>query len=149
MPELSRARHPRSLAPPVLRAAVARSLRVVARRAHGGGAYRQVIVDIAEYRATGGGGGYAWKAEAWYGGDINRLVLKTEGDGRFRGVLLNGVHFELQRLRLLGAAFRRAKQPGGFLRGGGLLLPGGGFRDLCIFLREALLNALAFFGVLR
>lgn len=56
-------------------------------RAHGGGRYSQVIIDIAEYRATGDGGGYAWKAEAWYGGDINRLVIKTEGDGRFRGEL--------------------------------------------------------------
>lgn len=62
-------------------------VRAAQRRAHGGGTYSQVIVDIAEYRAIGEGGGYAWKAEAWYGGDINRLVLKTEGAGRFRGDL--------------------------------------------------------------
>ena len=61
--------------------------RAAQRREHGGGTYSQVIVDIAEYRATGDDGAYAWKAEAWYGGDINRLVLKTEGDGRFRGDL--------------------------------------------------------------
>lgn len=62
-------------------------VRAAQRRAHGGGTYSQVIVDIAEYRAIGDGGGYAWKAEAWYGGDINRVVLKTEGDGRLRGAL--------------------------------------------------------------
>jgi len=68
-------------------------VRATQRRAHGGGTYSQVIVDIAEYRAIGEGGGYAWKAEAWYGGDINRAVLKTEGDGRFRGDL-NGAEVE-------------------------------------------------------
>ncbi|WP_239000641.1 copper resistance protein B [Novosphingobium pentaromativorans] len=68
-------------------------VRATQRRAHGGGTYSQVIVDIAEYRAIGDDGGYAWKAEAWYGGDINRAVLKTEGDGRFRGDL-NGAEVE-------------------------------------------------------
>jgi copper resistance protein B len=57
------------------------------RRAHGGGVFSQVIVDIAEYRATRDGGSYAWDAEAWFGGDINRLTLKSEGEGQFRNDL--------------------------------------------------------------
>uniref|UniRef100_UPI000A665493 copper resistance protein B n=1 Tax=Phenylobacterium sp. CCH9-H3 TaxID=1768774 RepID=UPI000A665493 len=30
------------------------------------------------------GGGYAWDGEIWYGGDLNRLVVKSEGEGARR-----------------------------------------------------------------
>lgn len=42
-----------------------------------------VMVDQLEYRAGKGRDGYAWEAEAWYGGDIDRLAIATEGEGAF------------------------------------------------------------------
>lgn len=41
----------------------------------------------ARFPAEGGETGYVWDAQAWYGGDINRFVLKTEGEGEFGGEL--------------------------------------------------------------
>ena len=37
----------------------------------------------ARFAADGGEDGYVWDTQAWYGGDINRFVLKTEGEGEF------------------------------------------------------------------
>ena len=48
---------------------------------HGAQKFTQVMFNIAEYQARKGRDGYEWDGEAWYGGDINRLWLKTEGDG--------------------------------------------------------------------
>ena len=42
-----------------------------------------VMIDEAEYRAVDGQDGYAWEAEAFYGGDIDRLAVATEGEGAF------------------------------------------------------------------
>ncbi|RAK61778.1 copper resistance protein CopB [Phenylobacterium hankyongense] len=57
--------------------------RQVLRMEHGGMAVSQVMADIAEFQA-GSGGGYRWEGQAWYGGDINRLVAKSEGEGTRR-----------------------------------------------------------------
>nr|WP_232307013.1 copper resistance protein B [Sphingomonas sp. Y57] len=53
------------------------------------GAFRggKVLIDRLEYRAQNGRDGYAWEGEAWYGGDYDRLWLKTEGEGGFGGKL--------------------------------------------------------------
>ncbi len=53
-------------------------------REHGGGASSMVLANIAEYQARKGGGGYRWEGEASFGGDINRLFLKSEGEGTTR-----------------------------------------------------------------
>ena len=45
-------------------------------------AYR-VLVDQLEYRASEGADGYRWDVEAWYGGDIHKLWIKTEGESSF------------------------------------------------------------------
>ncbi len=53
-------------------------------REHGGGAvpYSKVMAELFEYQArSGGADGYRWEGEAWFGGDINRLVFKSEGEG--------------------------------------------------------------------
>jgi copper resistance protein B len=50
----------------------------------GGRTYYQVMFNLAEYQARKGRDGYRWDGEAWFGGDINRLTLKTEGEGAFR-----------------------------------------------------------------
>lgn len=39
--------------------------------------------NILEYQA-GSSGGYRWDVEAWRGGDVNRVVLNTEGEGTGR-----------------------------------------------------------------
>lgn len=48
-----------------------------------------VMIERLEARVPteGGDTGYVWDAQAWYGGDINRFVLKTEGEGEFGGEL--------------------------------------------------------------
>ena len=40
-------------------------------------------IDRLEYRAVSGRDGYAWEAQAWTGGDIDRFVLSTAGEGEF------------------------------------------------------------------
>jgi len=42
-----------------------------------------VIVDKAEVRVGSGGEGFAWEGHAWYGGDRDKLVIATEGEGAF------------------------------------------------------------------
>ena len=44
------------------------------------------MVEQAEYRAGPHGAAYGWDGEAWFGGDIHRLVLKTEGEGDKTGL---------------------------------------------------------------
>ncbi|HEY4546742.1 MAG TPA: copper resistance protein B [Pedomonas sp.] len=42
-----------------------------------------VMVDRLEYQARDGHDGYVWDANAWVGGDYDKLWLKTEGHGGF------------------------------------------------------------------
>lgn len=80
-------------APPTQRAAdpfydparMARAVELLGRE-HGGGRYWKVMANIAEFQARSGDDGFRWDGEAWYGGDLNRLVIKTEGDGGEDGV---------------------------------------------------------------
>jgi copper resistance protein B len=51
---------------------------------HGGMTYRQIMFNLAEYQARKGQNGYRWVGEGWFGGDIDRFVVKTEGEGTFR-----------------------------------------------------------------
>jgi copper resistance protein B len=57
---------------------------------HGGGTFHQVMINLAELQTRSGRDGYRWDGEAWYGGDVNRLWLKTEGEGEFRRGLDEG-----------------------------------------------------------
>ncbi len=50
----------------------------------GGQPFYQVMFNLAEYQARQGRDGYRWDSEAWFGGDINRLWLKSEGEGALR-----------------------------------------------------------------
>ena len=50
-------------------------------REHGGETISKVMLNLAEYQARDGRDGYRWDGQAWYGGDIHRLVLKSEGEG--------------------------------------------------------------------
>ncbi len=50
---------------------------------HGGQKFSQVMFNIAEAQFRNGRDGFEWNGEAWYGGDINRLWVKSEGEGNF------------------------------------------------------------------
>jgi copper resistance protein B len=66
------------------------------RREHGGGTFSQVMLDLAEVKIAQGREGYGFEANVWYGGDINRVVFKAEGEGEFgeamEGAELTGLY---------------------------------------------------------
>ncbi|AYV45055.1 copper resistance protein CopB [Caulobacter flavus] len=60
--------------------------RAVLRQEHGGAQVSQVMLSLFERQVRSGGDGYHWAGEAWFGGDIDRLVIKSEGEGDRHGV---------------------------------------------------------------
>lgn len=50
---------------------------------HGGQKFFQALVNVAEVQIRKGREAFEWDGEAWYGGDIHRLWLKSEGEGEF------------------------------------------------------------------
>ena len=54
---------------------------------HGGGVYSLLMLETAEYRPSSHGDGYGWDVRYWRGGDIDRLALRSEGEGTGRGGL--------------------------------------------------------------
>ncbi len=48
---------------------------------HGGSVLSKVMVNLGELQIRDGENGYRWEGEAWVGGDLNRFVVKTEGEG--------------------------------------------------------------------
>ena len=61
--------------------------RAALRREHGGFTGSMILFNLAEYQVRKGSDGYRWEGEGWFGGDINRFVVKTEGEGDLRGPL--------------------------------------------------------------
>lgn len=59
--------------------------RKMLRHENGGMPAYSVMFNLAEYRVQKGGDAYRWDGEGWFGGDINRLVVKSEGEGAVRG----------------------------------------------------------------
>lgn len=55
------------------------------RREHGDIQTSKVLIDQLEAKLRDGRDAYAWDGQAWYGGDINKLWLKSEGEGEFGG----------------------------------------------------------------
>ena len=53
-------------------------------REQGGRLFSQVMFNLAEVQIRNGKDGYRWDGEGWFGGDINRLTIKSEGEGVFR-----------------------------------------------------------------
>ena len=60
--------------------------------------------NLAEYQARNGRDGYRWDAEGWYGGDINRVMVKSEGEGDF-GEAIESVETQLLYSRAVDAYF--------------------------------------------
>jgi len=50
---------------------------------HGGMRFSQILFNLAELQVRSGRDGYRWDGAGWFGGDIHRLVVKTEGEGGF------------------------------------------------------------------
>jgi len=50
---------------------------------HGGMRFSQILFNLAEVQVRSGRDGYRWDGAGWFGGDIDRLVVKTEGEGGF------------------------------------------------------------------
>ena len=65
------------------------------RREHGSIVTSKVMLDQVEARIRQGRDGYLVEGEAWYGGDINKLWVKTEIEGEFGS---NPEHAEVQAL---------------------------------------------------
>lgn len=89
-------------------AAMARA-RGIMMREGGEQRFAQAFFNIAELAPRRGRDGYRWDGEAWFGGDRNRLVVKTEGEGALGGDL---DHAEVQ------ALFSRAIGPYYNVQGG-------------------------------
>ncbi|MBN8278997.1 MAG: copper resistance protein B [Gammaproteobacteria bacterium] len=51
-------------------------------REDGGQLFYRTLFNLAEFQAREGNDGYRWDGEFWLGGDLNRLTLKTEGEGQ-------------------------------------------------------------------
>jgi len=52
---------------------------------HGGSTHSMALVNIAEFQASDAAEGYRWDAQASFGGDVQRVMLKSEGEGEGRG----------------------------------------------------------------
>lgn len=50
---------------------------------HGGYVTWMFLADQLEYRAREGRDGYKWDMQGWYGGDYDKLWVKSEGEGAF------------------------------------------------------------------
>jgi len=55
------------------------------RREHGDMLVGKLLVDRLEARIRNGSDGYLWDGQGWYGGDIDKVWVKTEGEGEFGG----------------------------------------------------------------
>lgn len=65
--------------------AVMRPARDTIARENGGMTTATFMIDRAETRIGEGQNIYLWDLQAWYGGDIDKLWLKSEGEGAFGG----------------------------------------------------------------
>ncbi len=57
------------------------------RATHGGMKTGMVMVERLEARIAEGHDAFVWDAQAWYGGDLDKMWLKTEGEGEFGGAV--------------------------------------------------------------
>lgn len=63
-----------------------------------------ISFNLAEYQARKGRDGFRWDGEAWYGGDVNRLTIKSEGEGVF-GEGIEGAEVQALYSRAIGPYF--------------------------------------------
>ena len=58
-------------------------------REHGAMVMGSLMVERLEARIADGHDAWAWDVQGWWGGDINRLVVKSAGEGAFSGPVEN------------------------------------------------------------
>jgi len=63
-----------------------------------------ISFNLAEYQARKGRDGFRWDGEAWYGSDIDRLAIKSEGEGVF-GEGIEGAEVQALYSRAIGPYF--------------------------------------------
>ena len=64
--------------------------RAMLRHENGGMPAYSAVFNLAEYRVQKGGDAYRWDGEGWFGGDIDRFVVKTEGEAAVGGRVESG-----------------------------------------------------------
>lgn len=74
---------PAHAADAIFGAAVMAPARELVRKEHGDIKSGTILIDRLEAAIGSGRDGYAWDAQGWYGGDLDRLWLKTEGENHF------------------------------------------------------------------
>jgi copper resistance protein B len=57
--------------------------RVTLRTEHGAMSFSKIVIDQLEWRNRSGRDGFAWDVQAWHGGDIDKIWLKSEGETAF------------------------------------------------------------------
>jgi copper resistance protein B len=73
-------------------------------RENGGQTIAFLNFDLAEYQARKGRDGFRWGVEGWYGGDVNRLTFKSDGEG-VRGKGVEAAEVQLLYSRAVGPYF--------------------------------------------
>jgi copper resistance protein B len=68
---------------------------------HGGMRLHQILFNLAEVQVRRGREDYRWDGEGWWGGDIDRLVVKSEGEAAF-GRRLEAAEVQLLYSRAIG-----------------------------------------------
>ncbi|MES2902767.1 MAG: copper resistance protein B [Pseudomonadota bacterium] len=71
---------------------------------HGAQKQYQLMFNIAEAQFGKGPTAFEWDAEGWYGGDISRLLIKSEGEGAF-GRSLEKAEFQALYSHAIGPYF--------------------------------------------
>lgn len=74
------------------------------RKEHGGSTISMVMFNLAEYQVRSGRDGIRWDGEGWFGGDINRLTIKSEGKAAF-GEGVDDAEIQLLYSRAIGPYF--------------------------------------------
>ncbi|MCE2510562.1 MAG: copper resistance protein B [Alphaproteobacteria bacterium] len=77
----------------------------VVRAEHGGHPLWFLQAERLEYRSNEGSGLLFWDAEGWYGGDIHKLWVKTEGEYRFEADELEGAEVQVLYSRAIAPYF--------------------------------------------
>jgi copper resistance protein B len=78
--------------------------RMMVHKEHGGMRMHQILFNLAEAQVRDGRDGYRWDAEGWWGGDVHRLVVKSEGEGRF-GERIDAAEVQALYSRAIGPYF--------------------------------------------
>ena len=63
-----------------------------------------IAINLAEYQARKGRDGFRWEGEGWYGGDIDRLTVKSEGEAVF-GKGVESAELQMLYSRAIGPYF--------------------------------------------